>query len=113
MDIELENKWAVYPIEKIEAAIANLNEAIVEARKAQREAAERKRQVRAEQLQLDREKSLNLILCRGCQDKLPRYDPPGARPYHIYVDASGMEECMATPERKQQLREYFEKEFLK
>lgn len=128
-----DNRWAVYPIEKIEAAMARLNEAIVMARAAQREAEARKQQVRAEQeqkrieqeqreindkidritlaqLQREQERSLDLILCKSCQDGVPRYSPSDCDPFHIYADASGLEACMATPERKQQLREYFMKD---
>lgn len=92
MDTELldqENRWAVYPIEKIEAAVKNLSEAIAEARS----------KVRAEQ---SGEDELNKILCPGCHDGL--YKDGG---WHVYMDGDTLEQCYATEQRKQALREYF------
>jgi hypothetical protein len=115
-----ENRWAVYPIEKIEAAIANLNEAIVMARQVQAEANARKAQARAElalkreqqvkALQECSERDLDKILCRGCRDHLPRMGD--VEPIHIWLDGCNTEPCTASPERKKQLREYFEKEIV-
>lgn len=117
-----ENRWAVYPIEKIEAAIANLNEAIVLARNAQREAQAKKQQARAEQAlreiqmraeQTKREvteRDLDKMLCPGCRDCLPR--DGSVEPYHMWLGGGNTEPCLATTERKAQIRQYFAKELL-
>lgn len=100
MDTDSENRWAVYPIEKIEAAIANLNEAITEARRVQRESI-------IKQAKPIDENALNKLLCRGCQDHLTRYGE--IEPIHIWLDGCTTEACTATAERKLALKEYFEK----
>jgi hypothetical protein len=118
MDIDSENKWAVYPIEKIEQAMSALTEAIVMARQAQAQANAQKAQLRAEQAQREINKKLdaqatavfgdrelNKLICSGCRDGLPRAGQ--VEPYHMWADGGSTEPCTATPERKKALREYF------
>lgn len=89
MDINEENRWAVYPIEKLEAAMKNLSDAIAEARS-------RARIERRDEHELDK------LMCPGCYSNL--YLTGNT---HIWADNEGMEPCLATEERKRRLREYF------
>lgn len=92
MDINEENRWAVYPIEKIEAVMKELSEAIAIARRAQVERARN-------EVDLDR------LICPGCMGGLYR---DGLT--HIWADGLSSEPCLATERRKQELREYFANE---
>lgn len=87
-----ENRWAVYPIEKLEAAMKELSEAIAIARKAQIERARN-------EVELDR------LICPGCMGGLYK---DGIT--HIWADGLGQESCLATERRKQALRQYFANE---
>jgi hypothetical protein len=98
MDADSENRWAVYPIEKIEAAVRELSEAIVIARQAHAYA-----QARA----VSDERELDKLICPGCHDGLYR---EGQIAYHVWADGGSTEPCLATPERKKALREYFYKD---
>jgi hypothetical protein len=89
-----ENRWAVYPIEKLEAAMKELSDAIRMAREVQRK-----------QSDAEVEIELDKLLCPGCHDGL--YLDEGGT--HIYLDGGNIEPCLATSERKRKLKEYFAK----
>lgn len=93
MNINEQNRWAVYPIEKIEAAMKNLSDAVAEARRLQAE-------TRAQQTVPS--DSLSKLLCPGCRDKLYKDGPTT----HIWIDGTRFETCLATPERLEAIRQW-------
>ena len=88
-----ENRWAVYPIEKLEAAMKELSDAIRMAREVQRKQSDGEVEI-----------ELDKLLCPGCRDGLYREGYT-----HVYADGDQFEPCMATPERKLKLKVYFAK----
>lgn len=91
MDGDETNRWAVYPIEKIEAAMKELSEAVTLARS--------RYHAPTDDLELDK------ILCPGCRDNMPKDSC-----VHLWADGTCYESCYATEQRKRALREYFANE---